>query len=137
MDSRRQRRITSPGREGKSKAATPVTPFQQAVGDCMSRMTPDLLRELVAEARLAPGVHNIQPTRWRLLDNRRLAMIDDNTARVPIADPSNHDVRSHTAPLWKVCTSRSTATASLLRICRPSQPQKLQHVRLPVERLIV
>lgn len=26
----------------------------------------DLFRDLVAEASLAPSVHNIQPTRWRL-----------------------------------------------------------------------
>lgn len=40
----------------------------------MSELTPDLLRELVAEARLAPSVHNIQPTRWRLLGDGRLAL---------------------------------------------------------------
>jgi nitroreductase len=54
----------------------------------MSRLTPELLDELVAEARLAPSVHNIQPTRWRLLADGRLALVDDLSARAPIADPS-------------------------------------------------
>jgi nitroreductase len=60
----------------------------------------DLLRELVAEARLAPSVHNIQPTRWRLLDDDRLALVDDTGVRAPVADPAGHDVRiSHGAAL--------------------------------------
>jgi len=66
----------------------------------MNRLTPDLLRELVAEARLAPSIHNIQPTRWRLLADGLLALVDDSTVRAPVADPSGHDVRlSHGAAL--------------------------------------
>ncbi|WP_426436909.1 hypothetical protein [Bradyrhizobium genosp. P] len=66
----------------------------------MSVLTPDLVRELVAEARLAPSVHNIQPTRWRLLDDGRLALIDDTRVRAPVADPAGHDVLiSHGAAL--------------------------------------
>jgi len=63
-------------------------------------LTQDLLRELVAEARLAPSVHNIQPTRWRVLPDGRLALVDDKAVRAPVADPSGHDVRvSHGAAL--------------------------------------
>jgi nitroreductase len=66
----------------------------------MSALTQDLLRELVAEARLAPSVHNIQPTRWRLLDDDRLALVDDTGVRAPVADPAGHDVLiSHGAAL--------------------------------------
>ncbi|NEU98955.1 hypothetical protein [Bradyrhizobium uaiense] len=66
----------------------------------MSALTPDLLRELVAEARLAPSVHNIQPTRWRLLGDGRLALVDDVSVRAPVADPAGHDVLvSHGAAL--------------------------------------
>ncbi|QPF85848.1 hypothetical protein IC762_05965 [Bradyrhizobium genosp. L] len=66
----------------------------------MSELTEDLLRELVAEARLAPSIHNIQPTRWRLLDDGRLALVDDTGVRAPVADPAGHDVRvSHGAAL--------------------------------------
>ncbi|MBR0818330.1 hypothetical protein [Bradyrhizobium liaoningense] len=66
----------------------------------MSLLTPDLLRELVAEARLAPSVHNIQPTRWQMLADGRLALVDDTSVRAPVADPTGHDVRvSHGAAL--------------------------------------
>jgi nitroreductase len=66
----------------------------------MSLLTPPLLQELVAEARLAPSVHNIQPTRWRLLPDGRLALIDDSVVRASCADPTGHDVRvSHGAAL--------------------------------------
>jgi nitroreductase len=66
----------------------------------MSPLTPELLRELVAEARLAPSVHNIQPTRWQVLADGRLALVDDTTVRAPVADPTGHDVRlSHGAAL--------------------------------------
>lgn len=66
----------------------------------MSALTLDLLRELVAEARLAPSVHNIQPTRWHLAGDGRLELRDDSTVRVPVADPTGHDVMiSHGAAL--------------------------------------
>lgn len=56
-----------------------------------------LLEELVAEARLAPSVHNIQPTRWRL-DGDRIRVLGDPTRKLPVADPAGHDVRlSHGA----------------------------------------
>src|SRR5215469_8437817 len=66
----------------------------------MSALSAELLRELVAEARLAPSVHNIQPTRWRLLADGRLALVEDIRVRAPVADPTGHDVRvSHGAAL--------------------------------------
>ena len=66
----------------------------------MSAVTPELLRELVAEARLAPSVHNIQPTRWRLRADGCLELVDDTTVRAPVADPTGHDVLiSHGAAL--------------------------------------
>lgn len=58
-----------------------------------------LLESLVAEARLAPSVHNIQPTRWRWHGDRLLVMADP-TRRLPAADPAGHDVRlSHGAAI--------------------------------------
>lgn len=58
-----------------------------------------LLEDLVAEARLAPSVHNIQPTRWRM-DGDDLLVLADATRRLPAADPSGHDVRlSHGAAI--------------------------------------
>lgn len=59
-----------------------------------------LLEELLAEARLAPSVHNIQPTRWRLVNEDTLLLLEDITRRLPAADPSGHDVRlSHGAAI--------------------------------------
>lgn len=56
-----------------------------------------LLEELVAEARLAPSVHNIQPTRWRLAGDRIL-VLGDPARKLPVADPTGHDLRlSHGA----------------------------------------
>jgi len=51
-----------------------------------------LLEELLAEVRLAPSVHNIQPTRWRLLGGDTLLLLEDVSRRLPAADPSGHDV---------------------------------------------
>ena len=60
----------------------------------------DLFRTLIAEASLAPSVHNIQPTRWRLLAADAVLLLEDERRRVPVADPSGHDVRlSHGAAL--------------------------------------
>ncbi|CCE12236.1 hypothetical protein BRAS3843_980031 [Bradyrhizobium sp. STM 3843] len=98
----------------------------------MSMLSPELLRELVAEARLAPSVHNIQPTRWRLAADCRLVLLDDCMVRVPVADPSGHDVRiSHGAALEGMSLalgrrglSRSSTSrqrrSSRRRVMRPS-----------------
>ena len=59
-----------------------------------------LLKDLLAEVRLAPSVHNIQPTRWRLLGEDALLLLEDVVRRLPAADPSGHDVRlSHGAAI--------------------------------------
>jgi nitroreductase len=59
-----------------------------------------LLEELLAEVRLAPSVHNIQPTRWRPLGEDKLLLLEDVARRLPAADPSGHDVRlSHGAAI--------------------------------------
>jgi nitroreductase len=58
-----------------------------------------LLEDLVAQARLAPSVHNIQPTRWRA-DGSGLLVLEDTVRRLPVADPAGHDVRlSHGAAI--------------------------------------
>lgn len=59
-----------------------------------------LLEDLIAEVRLAPSVHNIQPTRWRLIGSDALLVLADVERRLPAADPSGHDVRlSHGAAI--------------------------------------
>ncbi len=58
-----------------------------------------LLEDLIAEARLAPSVHNIQPTRWRR-DGDALLVLADAACRLPVADPLGHDVMlSHGAAI--------------------------------------
>lgn len=60
----------------------------------------DLFRDVIAEASLAPSVHNIQPTRWRLLAADAVLLLEDGRRRLPAADPTGHDVRlSHGAAL--------------------------------------
>jgi nitroreductase len=58
-----------------------------------------LLRTLVAEARLAPSVHNVQPSRWRRAGDR-LLLLGDPSRAIPVADPAGRDWRlSHGAHL--------------------------------------
>lgn len=60
----------------------------------------DLFRALIAEASLAPSVHNIQPTRWRLLGMDTMLVLEDGQRRLPAADPTGHDVQlSHGAAI--------------------------------------
>lgn len=56
------------------------------------RLDPDTFRVLVAEANLAPSVHNIQPTRWRLLPNGRVEVLEDHRRRLPVGDPEGRDI---------------------------------------------
>ena len=58
-----------------------------------SPLTDAGLTALVDEARHAPSVHNIQPARWALLGPEVLALRSDPGRRLPIADPTGHDVR--------------------------------------------
>ena len=53
-------------------------------------MTADDIRNLVAEASLAPSVHNVQPTRWRI-EADGATLFEDLRRRLPAADPRNHD----------------------------------------------
>ena len=55
-------------------------------------MTPELLREIAAEANLAPSVHNTQPVRWRL-DGDAVILELDPGRRLHIGDPSGQDAR--------------------------------------------
>lgn len=89
----------------------------------MSELTPDLLRELVAEARLAPSVHNIQPTRWRLVGDDRLALVDDTNVRAPVADPVGHDVLiSHGAALEGMSLALNRRGLSITAITTLEEP---------------
>lgn len=53
-------------------------------------MNADMLRALVAEAMLAPSVHNVQPARWRLGDGV-IDLFEDVRTRLTIGDPRGND----------------------------------------------
>lgn len=54
----------------------------------MNRDTP---RALVAEAMLAPSVHNVQPARWRIVDHATIDLFEDTTTRLSVGDPRGND----------------------------------------------
>lgn len=51
----------------------------------------DLQRALVAEAALAPSVHNVQPARWRFDGADGLILFEDRARRLPAGDPQGRD----------------------------------------------
>lgn len=63
-------------------------------------MTPELFRELVADASLSPNVHNIQPTRWRLVDQNTIAVLAAPDRHLSVGDPTWRDAKaSHGAAI--------------------------------------
>ena len=65
----------------------------------MISLSHDELKPLVAQARLAPSVHNIQPSRWRHTDGG-IELVGDPSRSIPVADPEWRDWRlSHGASL--------------------------------------
>jgi nitroreductase len=65
----------------------------------MITLSNDDFRAVIAEARLAPSVHNIQPSRWRQT-NEGIELLGDLRRSIPVADPEWRDWRlSHGAAL--------------------------------------
>lgn len=54
-------------------------------------MTAETLRALVAEAMLAPSVHNVQPARWRIVDPSTIDLLEDTATRLSVGDPRGND----------------------------------------------
>jgi hypothetical protein len=54
-------------------------------------MTADEITGFIAEASLAPSVHNVQPARWRV-EADGVMLFEDNSRSLPAADPRGHDV---------------------------------------------
>jgi hypothetical protein len=68
----------------------------------------ELFEALVAEASLAPSVHNIQPTRWRLSPEGQVIVLEDPARRLPIGDPEHRDVSvSHGCAVEGFCLAAS------------------------------
>lgn len=55
-------------------------------------MTPDDFEAVVAEAALSPNVHNTQPTLWRRIDARTIALLEAPDRTLPHGDPTGRDV---------------------------------------------
>ncbi len=69
----------------------------------MIEIRSELFRDLVAEARLAPSVHNIQPSRWHL-SGERIRLFGDKRVAIPVADPNARDWwLSHGTQLEGLC----------------------------------
>ena len=100
LDRRRQSGEPAADAAARREAAASVASVPQAARRRIVIDSPtDLLRTLVAEARLAPSVHNVQPSRWRLAGNR-LLLLGDPSRAIPVADPAGRDWRlSHGAHL--------------------------------------
>lgn len=92
-------------------------------------MTPELFRELVAQACLSPNVHNIQPTLWRLVDTDTIALVQSPTRSLPVGDPTRRDaMASHGAALEGMIIAASDKGIALT----PSAPQSGEIARLLV-----
>ncbi|GAA0653432.1 hypothetical protein [Brevundimonas lenta] len=71
-------------------------------------LDPDLFRALVADASLAPSVHNTQPTRWRLLPDGTVQVLEDPARRLTVGDPDGRDLGvSHGAAVEGFCLAAS------------------------------
>lgn len=96
-----------------------------------------ILETLLAEVRLAPSIHNVQPTRWRLLGDDTLLLLEDVGRRLPAADPSGYDVRlSHGAAIEGLSLAlgrRGLRIAELEPVVDASASDGL----LPVARIVV
>jgi hypothetical protein len=53
-------------------------------------LTPELQEAVVAEANLAPSVHNTQPTRWSF-DDRTITLYVDESRLLMVGDPTGQD----------------------------------------------
>jgi nitroreductase len=86
-------------------------------------LSSELLRETVARARLAPSVHNVQPSRWRIA-GERLQLLGDAARNIPVADPSGRDWRlSHGAHYEGLALALAARGAQLVDLrMRDAQP---------------
>jgi hypothetical protein len=63
-------------------------------------LTPDAFAALVANANLAPSVHNTQPTRWRREGDDAVTVLEAVARRLPVGDPEGRDAAvSHGAAI--------------------------------------
>jgi len=86
-------------------------------------MSPDILAALVAEANLAPSVHNTQPTRWRLETDGSVWVLEETARRLTVGDPMGRDADvSHGAAIegFSLAASSRGWTVSVERLDLPA-----------------
>lgn len=83
----------------------------------MITLARDDLRSLIAEARLAPSVHNIQPSRWHQAQDGAIELIGDPSRSIPVADPQWRDWRlSHGAALEGLSLALASRSLTIANI---------------------
>ena len=88
---------------------------------------------MVAEANLAPNVHNTQPTRWRLEADGSITVLEDTLRRLIVGDPSGRDADvSHGAAIEGFALAASRQGLGV--IVEPLQGPPVADLR-PVARL--
>lgn len=89
----------------------------------MIALSRDELRALVAEARLAPSVHNVQPSLWRQADGA-IELLGNPSRAIPHADPQWRDWRlSHGAALEGMAIALAGRGLQISRLAvEPSRP---------------
>ena len=88
----------------------------------MIELSVDLLKAALAEARLAPSVHNVQPSRWRLAGDR-LLLLGDPARAIPVADPAGRDWRlSHGAHFEGLALAFAARGARLVDVAMQDAP---------------
>ncbi len=84
---------------------------------------------LVAEAALAPSVHNVQPARWRLTGNDGVALFEDLRCRLSVGDPCANDaVISLGAAAEGMRLAAARRGLALREVARPADEQDLRAV---------
>ena len=79
------------------------------------------LDSLLTEASRAPSVHNVQNARWSFIEEE-VQLWADNSARLPVADPTGHDDRLSLGCAWE-----GMALAGLRRGWRLSAPDFVEN----------
>jgi nitroreductase len=104
----------------------------------MITLAQDDLKALIAEARLAPSVHNIQPSRWRQTDGG-IELLGDPSRSIPVADPQWRDWRlSHGAALEGLAIALAGRGLRIAQLdLAASGPQPIADSKPIIARLVV
>lgn len=104
----------------------------------MIALSGDDIRAVVGEARLAPSVHNIQPSRWRI-SGGTVDLFGDPSRAIPVADPAGRDWwLSHGAALegFDIALGRRGLAMRELSI-KPPGPLADADGLMPVARFVI